>query len=366
MIIETISDIHFGARDNSEKLYNELKNSFISHCNEIHPDLIVICGDCYDKRVLIDSDANIYLNKFIHDCIDTGATIIIFEGTDSHDRHQINSFAHYVSDKFFIINTVKEINVCGLNCLILPEEYVRDHSYYDDYINDNKKYDFVFGHGMFKHVSFNSIENKEYSRKPFTFDYLMFKDLVKYYVVFGHIHIHSEYKNKIIYNGSFSRLNFGEEEPKGWYEFDLNTKKGKCEYKFIENTFAPLFRTIQSSELPEETELLLNQLRGYSESNDYLRINIDCDISDAKYNTIYGFVKNHLNTVVKRKIKQSEEINTTKEINQSVKEKQEILNNKMKEYKGLNFYEITQKMAKENYNENIDQDYINKVLNTQI
>ena len=43
-----------------------------------------------------------------------------------------------------------------------------------------------------------------------------------------------------------------------------------------------------------------------------------------------------------------------------------ILNNKMKEYKGLNFYEITQKMAKENYNENIDQDYINKVLNTQI
>ena len=69
---------------------------------------------------------------------------------------------------------------------------------------------------------------------------------------------------------------------------------------------------------------------------------------------------------VKRKIKQSEEINTTKEINQSVKEKQEILNNKMKEYKGLNFYEITQKMAKENYNENIDQDYINKVLNTQI
>ena len=50
-------------------LYNELKNSFISHCNEIHPDLIVICGDCYDKRVLIDSDANIYLNKFIHDCI---------------------------------------------------------------------------------------------------------------------------------------------------------------------------------------------------------------------------------------------------------------------------------------------------------
>lgn len=362
MIIETISDIHFGARDDSKILYDELKNNFIKHCNEVHPDLIVICGDCYDKRVLIDSEANVYLNKFIFDCIQTGATIILFEGTDSHDRHQINGFAHYVSDKFFIINKVKEIDVCGLHCLILPEEYVRDNSYYNEYLN--KKYDFVFGHGMFKHVSFGSIENKEYSRHPFTFDYLMFKDIVKYYVVFGHIHIHSEYKNKIIYNGSFSRLNFGEEEPKGWYEFNLN--KNKCDCKFIENVDAPSFKSIYVSNLPDDTDNLLKQLRGYSESNNYLRIVIDADISDSKYNTIYGFVKNHENCVVKRKVKQNEEINTTVELNQSVKEKQEALKNKMKEYQNLNFYQITQKIAKENYNENIDEDYINKVLNTQL
>jgi len=362
MIIETISDIHFGARDDSKTLYEELKNNFIKHCSEVHPDLIVICGDCYDKRVLIDSEANVYLNKFIFDCIQTGATIILFEGTDSHDRHQINGFTHYVSDKFFIINKVKEIDVCGLHCLILPEEYVRDNSYYKEYLK--KKYDFVFGHGMFKHVSFGSIENKEYSRHPFTFDYLMFKDIVKYYVVFGHIHIHSEYKNKIIYNGSFSRLNFGEEEPKGWYEFNLN--KNKCDHKFIENTDAPSFKSIYASDLPDDTDNLLKQLRGYSESNNYLRIVINTDISDSKYNTIYGFVKNRENCVIKRKIKQNEEINTTVELNQSVKEKQEALKNKMKEYQNLNFYQITQKIAKENYNENIDEDYINKVLNTQL
>lgn len=364
MIIETISDIHFGSRPDSDKLYEELKNNFIKHCNEVHPDLIVICGDIYDKRVLIDSEANIYVNKFIYDCINTGATILIFEGTDSHDRHQINSFTHYISDKFFIVNKVKEIDLLGLHCLILPEEYVRDNTYYNDYINNNKKYDFVFGHGMFKHVSFSKYENHEYSRHPYTFDYLMFKHIVKYYVVFGHIHIHSEYKNKIIYNGSFSRLNFGEEEPKGWYEFELN--KNKCKYQFIENKDAPIFRTIQTSILPEDTENLLIQLRGYSESNDFLRINIDTDISDDKYNTIYGFTKSHPNTVVKRKIKQAEIVNTTKEINQSVQEKQQALEEKMKNYKDLNFYQITQKIAKENYNENIDEDYINKVLNTQL
>ena len=38
----------------------------------------------------------------------------------------------------------------------------------------------------------------------------------------------------------------------------------------------------------------------------------------------------------------------------------------VKNVKRIRVDEITQKMAKENYNENIDQDYINKVLNTQI
>lgn len=364
MIIETISDIHFGKRPDSEKLYEELLNGFVKHCNLIHPDLIVICGDCYDKRVLIDSEANIYLNKFIFDCINTGATICIFEGTDSHDRHQINSFAHYISPKFFIINKVKEIDLCGLHCLILPEEYVRDNTYYNEYIDPNKKYDFVFGHGMFKHVSMSGYQNFEYSRHPFTFDYLMFKDIVKYYIVFGHIHIHSEYKNKIIYNGSYSRLNFGEEEPKGWYEFNLN--KNKCEYQFIENKSAPIFKTIQASSLPNDTENLLVQLRGYAESNDFLRINIDVDISDDKYNTIYGFCKNRENVVIKRKIKKAEVVNTTVEINQSIQEKQQALEEKMNNYKNMNFYQITQKIARENYNENIDEDYINKVLNTQL
>src|SRR5574344_2168863 len=141
MIIENIADLHFGRTGNEEKMYDELKNTFIKHCNEVQPDIIFLNGDCYDSRQLIDSPANIYFNKFIDDCIATGAIIVISEGTESHDRHQINALSHYASNKFIIINTVTKLNLLGLKFLIIPEEYVKDDSYYKDYFND--KYDFL-------------------------------------------------------------------------------------------------------------------------------------------------------------------------------------------------------------------------------
>ena len=136
MIIETIADLHFGRTGNEEKFYESLKNHFIKRCNEVHPDLIVILGDSFDSRQGIGSPANIYYGKFIDDCISTGATIIVIEGTESHDRHQINGLLHYSSDKFFIVNTVTKLNVCGLKLLLLPEEYVINDDYYKDYFND--------------------------------------------------------------------------------------------------------------------------------------------------------------------------------------------------------------------------------------
>lgn len=363
MIIEQISDLHFGILDNDEELYKEIHDGFINHCNKVHPDLIVVCGDCYDKRVLVNSTANIYLNKVVDEMISTGATIVIFEGTDSHDRHQIEAFSHYASEKFFLFNTVAKLNVLGLKLLILPEEYVKDVHYYDNYFND--KYDFIFGHGLNKHVSFGADnEYGEYCRKPFVFDYSMFKDICKYYVGFGHIHTHNVYKN-IIYGGSYGRFNFGEEEPKGWIEYNLDKSKGKCSWKFLENKEAQTFRSELSSKLPNDIDNLLKQLRNYSEMNDYFRIIIDSDITDDKYNTIVGFVKTHKNCVIKRNMKSIEE-NKNLEIANNIKEKQEILINKMKDYKGLSLIEITQKIAKDEYHEDFSEEYINKILNTKL
>ena len=360
MIIENIADLHFGRTGNEEKMYDELKNTFIKHCNEVQPDIIFLNGDCYDSRQLIDSPANIYFNKFIDDCIATGAIIVIFEGTESHDRHQINALSHYASNKFIIINTVTKLNLLGLKFLIIPEEYVKDDSYYKDYFND--KYDFVQFHGLFSHVGFSGKESDEIVRHPFLLDAKMFAKNVKYYIIGGHIHTHSIYKN-VIYCGSYSRLNFGEEEDKGFVEINLDTKKSKCKWTFIKNPNAPLFTTILASKLPKETENLLKQLRGYQENNDYLRITLDVD-DDNKINTIMGFVKNHGNCCVKHIKSKDKEV--TEAITEDVKEKQQRLNEQMKQFNGLSFIEITQKIAHDDYHTDIDEFYINKILNTSV
>ena len=249
MIIEAIADLHFGRTGNEEKFYESLKNNFIKHCNKVHPDLIVILGDSFDSRQGIGSPANIYYEKFIDDCIAMGATIIVIEGTESHDRHQINGLLHYSSDKFFIVNTVTKLNVCGLKLLLLPEEYVITDDYYKDYFNDD--YDFVFFHGMFTHVGINGYVSDEIVRHVYNFDWKMFKDNVKHFVIGGHIHTHSCYKN-IIYCGSYGRLNFGEEEDKGWIEIEVKGDKSK--WVFMKNPDAMSFTTILASKLPNEID----------------------------------------------------------------------------------------------------------------
>ena len=361
MIIENIADIHFGKTGKEEEIYKALKDHFIKRCIEKQADIIIINGDSFHSKVAIDSTANICFNKFIADCVNTGATIILIEGTESHDRHQINGSSQYLSNKFFIVNTVTKLNINGLKFLIIPEEYVRNDDYYKEYFEDT--YDFVQFHGQFSHVGFGSNTNDEIVRHPFILDYKMFEKNTKYYVIGGHIHTHSVYKN-IIYCGSFSRLNFGEEEDKGWIEIDVDPKKSKCSWEFIKNPDAPEFRTILASKLPKDTENLLIQLRGYAENNDFLRITLDVE-DDNIINTIKGFVKNRDNCCTKT-VKTNKDKEIQKEISEDIKEKQQKLHEQMKEFNGLNFIQITQKIAHDEYHQDFSHEEINKILNTQV
>lgn len=356
MNILCIADIHFGKINNEEEMYNALKKYFIGYAEKIKPELIVICGDSYDSKVFTNSNANIYMNKFIKDCIGTGSTIIILEGTEAHDRHQINALSHYISDKFFIVNTVTKLNILGLKLLILPEEYVRNENYYSEYLDD--KYDFIFGHGMSSHVGFSTKTSDEIVVKPYVWKAKELAKICKHYTVFGHIHTHSEYNN-FIYSGSFSRLNFGEMEPKGFIHLKLD--KNKCSYEFIENKDAPLFTDIYESKLPDDVDNLLNNLRGYQENNDYLRIIVD-QSDDSKFNTIKGFVQTHRNCSIKRIVDSSEK--KIEKIAENIKEKQTLLHDKLSKYKNLSFIEITQRIAKEDYHIDISKEDINNVLNT--
>ena len=76
----------------------------------------------------------------------------------------------------------------------------------------------------------------------------------------------------------------------GMRKVEVEVKGNKSKWTFIKNPDAMSFTTILASKLPNDIESLLNMLRGYQESNDFLRIRLDTD-DDNKRNTIEGFVK---------------------------------------------------------------------------
>lgn len=359
--IMAISDIHFGAFLEPFDLYTELKE-FVKRAEIYKPHLIVICGDLFDKKLFANSDDIKYCNKFIADLMsikdkDPNLHIIMIEGTYSHDVNQYKLFEHYVDDRTYIAYTYTSYDICGMRILILPEEYEDKETYYGDILSN--EYDFVFGHGMFSHVGFMTNSNIVHKKKSIVFNYKDFPN-VNGYIVFGHIHISEQYKN-VIYIGSYSRSRFGEEQPKGHWEFEYDIDKKKATKKiFVENMGVPTYVYVYAENIPftDNVEDTLLFLKEQSEKYTFIKVVIDTPIPADLENNILGFIKNSSNvSLTKKKVKTS----TSKE---------EILNDRYKQnaerlakYKGMNFYEVTKVLAKDEYNSLVTTEEINKIIN---
>jgi DNA repair exonuclease SbcCD nuclease subunit len=256
-----ISDIHFGEHKDSELLYQELINVFIKKIKENIDtlDMIIFAGDFWGTKLSLNSkDAKFGLqiiNEVYNICKKKGIVIRIIKGTVSHDYNQLNNF-RYLQKKNNIFRIIEkvceeefEINNRLFKVLYIPEEYTGDKTYYDKYLNKEKYYDLIFGHATFDFSAFASqkIESEKFIKTAPILNSKDFSKIVKGAGLFGHIHI-KDNKNLIYYSGSFSRLNFGEEEEKGFYEIRYNLKNSETELIFHENFLAPIFKTIKLSE----------------------------------------------------------------------------------------------------------------------
>lgn len=342
MRILVISDIHFGKKD-PKITYKMLDEVFIKYCEDNKPDLIIIAGDLFDKRFGLHSDVSENVNKFMGKLVkfieNNNSTLYIIHGTLSHDHYQLKTFKHYlVNPNIRIFETVEGVEFNGYKILIMPEEYVT-FNYYDEYLS--KQWDFVFGHGMFDFATVIIKSDKKLKQEVLNSKKLSHS--VKYGVFFGHVHT-SQNHNKVMYTGSFDRLNFGEEEDKGFVDIFVDDKNYNV--KFIKNPMAQTYTTINAKDIPEDLEKSLEYMRNFKESNDYLRIVIDSEITENKLNNIIGFERNNDNVTILKKIigvKKDEETKT--EIDKVTLE----LMNKLKDFENLNFIEITKKIAKDDY-----------------
>lgn len=254
-----VSDIHFGEHYSSSKLYNELiqKVLYTVRDKKDELDMVIINGDYWGTKLSLNSmDAKLgisFINELYTVCKENDILIRMIRGTLSHDHNQLGAFKYLEDeDRFFfrIINNMESEEIeledteDPVKILYVPEEYLEDSkSYYDDVLKP-RSWDLIFGHGTFDFTAFSSqkiLSERSLKSAPIL-DSKKFNAAVKGAVIFGHIHIRDD-KDNVCYSGSFSRLNFGEEEPKGFYVLSYSKVSEEVELEFIENDLAPIYHT---------------------------------------------------------------------------------------------------------------------------
>lgn len=251
------SDFHIGnSKVSATEIHLNLKSIFYPELEK--SNIVFFGGDFFDRLLKLDELASLESITIVQELIDYAQKynlkIRVLRGTFSHDRHQ-NAIFNSILTK-----SKKDVDLVCIDTISL--EYIKDLDLRVLYLPDNLPYktkeevtdvingllkiygwdylDLVIGHGYFEHVFPVNVPHP-----PIMFEYEDFKDIVKGYILMGHVHTSSVYKN-IIYNGSFERLAHNEEEPKGFYV--VNRVNGIWGYKFIENIDTPLFCTIELKE----------------------------------------------------------------------------------------------------------------------
>lgn len=358
MKLVNISDIHIGKKDDM-KLKDELEIFFDYLKDTENIDMITISGDLFDRVLTANEYGTTLALEFIQRLIDLYVPEIdirIIKGTRSHDFNQLDIlkvFKEKAGSHFKIIekNEVEVFN--GYKILYLPEEYPTD---YDDFYKENllgvedKVYDFIIGHGMIDFIAFTGYEDDSENRVHGTPTHKA-DDLIRVTkgpIIFGHIHEKQEYKDKIYYTGSYSRYSFDTPSEKGFMVFDIDDDDpSKFKMTFIENTKAPTYAVLDIDKL---------NLEGVDDHVKYIK-----ELSDK-----YDFVKiktgNKANLDIARALTEKDSSIKVQSVN---KEKETIKVDPKYEYilkKELPLNETIRKFMNEEYDKDIDLDFISKVI----
>ena len=321
-----IADVHIKALP-IKKLYDEYKSIFISQIENDDIDYVVICGDWFHCKFFLNDEESTYAYKMIGDIIIAARNrnhpikIRIVYGTKSHEEDQYDIIENMLySDPNMRMVDIKVIkHVCeeelfpDMHVLYVPEEHIMDKKeYYKEYFKNEKKYDYVFGHGVIreamKEAATQMEMNKDKRRKVPVCSTAEFHKICRGQTFFGHYHVHSD-MDDVFYIGSFSRWQYGEDEAKGFYKLTYNTEKEKYKAEFIENTMADTYQTIRFG---YENKIFSSQ-----------------DELDKKLSTVDDMIKNQVFDHVRFEFNLPEDIEQPESVINYVNERYR-LNNKVK------------------------------------
>lgn len=266
-----------------------------------------ICGDLFDHKISVDSPHAKIAMQFMQELanliiVENEGTIINLRGTYSHDFSQNDIFKNFeeiYEGQFAIVNEVCAFELEGYSVLCIPEEYMKNQEeFYADYFNE--KYDIILGHGFFKFNCFNKNEVEKHVPEMPTFDQDQFCEMASL-IVFGHDHGRITYKDKLHYNGSFTRLCHTDEEEKGYMIHTLKKVKGETKVisARIDNLLTESYKTfflkeIHTRDIEDDNsyESVVRAINDKSLDYDYLKIKLSSD-DVVSHPNLLGFLKEY-------------------------------------------------------------------------
>ena len=310
-----IADLHIGVI-NIQKQYDEIKEILLDQIRREKPNFIIFLGDYFDHKISLNDEATYYAVRIITEIVricksnDMMNTKIRFVyGTESHEWDQYK-FLNAIDTDF----DIRVIRYCeeeelfpDLNVLYIPEEHLYNKGeYYEKFLSQPKKYDYIFGHGIIREVmkeaAIISDSNNSNRKKVPIFSTGELTYACKGQVYFGHYHIHTNINDTVFYVGSYNRWCFGEEDPKGFYLIAKTTDEydeDEYMYEFIVNNLTDTYKTISfgyDNAIFKDQEVMtkkLKQIDKLVKDNIFNHVRFEFNIPQNSFNPEYimNFVK---------------------------------------------------------------------------
>lgn len=281
LIAAHISDLHFPAMD-PRRQYNILEDQFLKKIEAMpRLDLICVNGDLYDHKLMTSSDGTLYASMFVARLVEIAkshnATLILLQGTMSHDANQLKIYYHYMQRTDVDVRIVTNIRfemVKNCRVLCIPELYGVPEEYYQRILFGSDFYDMCIMHGTIQGAVYG--DNVGSGRLFSMNDFLNCKGPI----IAGHIHKAATYYDHFYYCGSPYRWRFDDDCFKGFIlmSYNMNTRQYYLDYEeIISDTYKTISLETLVNNDPIETINYIRNLKA-TEGINYIRVKFNSAI----------------------------------------------------------------------------------------
>lgn len=259
-----ISDIHLGHRRNpAREIIANLRRAFPDNAETAQLDILFIVGDVFDDLLSLSDDEvteiDLWIVGLLRVCVQHQITVLVLEGTPSHDWKQSKRFAtmNEAAQIGCDLTYVKDLSIqylerFDITVLCIPDEWETTTDKTLTQVRELMKakgltqVDYAIMHGQFPH------QLPEVARAP-VHDAKAYLELVRELIFIGHVHNYSQYE-RIYAQGSFDRIAHGEEGAKGHLRAAVYDN-GRRDVVFVENEGAKRFVTVDCGQLDLEATI---------------------------------------------------------------------------------------------------------------